>query len=97
MAKPNLKKLREDFDSLLKDVWRVWEEARELSRLDEDDEEHLSEKFGNSPFDKTEWTWESTMSDQERENLREDRGWLLGVAAATGWRLDSGPREWSPR
>lgn len=91
MAKPNLKKLREDFDNLLAEVWKVWDEAEPE---DEDD----AEEWGDDPFQTREWTWQATMDEHERENLREDLGWLLGVAAVTGWRLDKpGPREWAPK
>ena len=92
MAKPNLKKLREDFNNLLAEVWKVWDE------VEPDDEEEAEAEWGDTPFETRQWTWEANLDEQERENIREDLGWLLGVAAVTGWKLyKPGPREWTPK
>lgn len=90
MAKVNLKKVRKDFEAKLTDIWKLWDEAV-LPEGEEDEK-------GEDPFSGTYWMEFIPFADQEREILREDRGWLEGVNAVTGWSLiRPGPREWSPR
>ena len=94
MAKVNLKKVAEDFDSVLKEVWNIWEEARQESIEDGEP----AEEFQETPFDTRGWLIMTSLDEQSRESVREDIGWLIGIAYVTGWKLwKPGPREWSPR
>jgi hypothetical protein len=88
MRKPAIWMIREDFKSLLADLWKVWEKG--LSRD--------AQKTEKDPFSGTYWMNYVSQTCEDRQRLSHMVGWLQGVSAVTGWSLiRPGPREWSPR
>lgn len=74
-------KLKRTFHSTLEGVWETWDNY--VGR--------------GTPFRNLGDLSESDIESQALFDITYDVGWLRGVSEATGWSLERGPKEWSPR